>query len=233
MAVTDLFLEWPVDEDGYSIKSRVERRPKRPTVLEGWEDGEQEREIQWVAPNGGRLISKNALAAEGLYRKFVELALTETGILEFTNEHGLLWGRTEQPMADYEFARNDLLKLLAKHEAQEWESLGEGLSLIAESSTLRGIGNLGIVYFWRRGMTRPQPRLRPPNLFEAMRVQLLLDLAGGVNLRHCRLPSCHKWFTYGPGTQHRVTAFYCTRKHRQAHDWLLKTEASKKRGRKK
>jgi hypothetical protein len=179
----------------------------------------------------------NPFDFEGVYREFADLGLTADGALEFVRKYGFLVrppSERQEPVDGIVHRAEEMARLLTLYEKRNWSALAAELNIAAHISTMHAVGDLGIVFQWTHGdkTTLPQVKLRPSNLFSALKVQLLLGLSAGVELRRCRLPTCTKWFTTSE-KGHRSTRVYCGREHMQRHNYELKKERLKKREKRK
>jgi hypothetical protein len=202
-----LSLPWPVDREGY----RIEKVGGGRTIAEP--------SHTLIVRNGGPLDFIDVMKIDGLYHRLADCPATAEGALSFVRRYGFLRrgdGDSENH-DDITHTIRVVRSLLKIKEAGNWERL-----------------HLWVINNPKIGLLRPEllagepPELffRPVTLHDAIYLQFLGDLTASANLRKCKRPGCGEWFNYGPGTQHRNTALYCSPKCQNADKYMKRKEGA-------
>ena len=201
-------LDWFVDRDGYRIISR--------------------RGEDFIVGNGGELDHTEPFKIPGLCRRLAACEKTPDGALGFVSTYGPLFGPVSDRVANVINAIGIAQDLYTMAHLKQWNSIAGLLeeSMLADKlSRTGGVGRLSVVFAVGSEKQRPQLNLVPSTLFDAALVQLLEEISSERPLRKCKRPGCPEWFTYGPGTKHRETAFYCSSKCQKAHEYQRRKES--------
>lgn len=206
-----LSLQWPVDQKGYSIE------PAHPVSTKG---AKTHAGLHSSGPsivrNDGKLQFRDVMQIPALYKRLGNCPLTESGALDFVSKYGFLVGGRSESVADIHHQIKVVSSLLSAWETHDWAALK--LWMIDNRKNLR------LNPEFREG-DQPQLFFAPAALIDAIYLQLFRDISTGANFRLCKRPACGEWFYYGPGTEHRSTAQYCSTKCEKAHAY----EKSKRR----
>jgi hypothetical protein len=187
-------LDWPIDPDGYRIS--------------GSADGAV------IVRNGGDLITQTPLEVPGLCRRLAACD-TYADLCEFVGKYGFLTGpeRDSEPLELLSSAR-----AVAKGLTEAPDNMSIGAFLDAAPLLIpNGFGVVNVQFDEFDERMRPKLKFRPANLYQGIMLQFLEEV--GQPMRHCKRPGCPEWFTYGPGTDHRETALYCSPKCQNAHTY--------------
>jgi hypothetical protein len=207
-------IEWLIDRDGYSLA---------PSHLSQGNPyaGPDDREI---VRKGGRLLTWKPFKTDGLCRRIAQFEDTPAGALQFVARHGFMFrANTRSESAALICSHIQIARVLVRAaDARDWTKITGWLEKAYKGG--RGVGRLGVVFETAADTSRPALHLRPANLWEAAVVQLLEEISSGRPLKHCKRPGCPEWFTYGPGTDHRETALYCSSKCQNAHTYMKRKE---------
>jgi hypothetical protein len=163
----------------------------------------------------------NLFKACGILRIFAECK-TANDALKFVQA----WGFLKSFDAEYEYVSDilneaDIARALLKGaDKQNWPKLAAALSRHQGS-----IASLG-VQLSIEPAAHPRLWLRPADLFQGMQVQFLDELCRAAQLKRCGLPTCRKFFEYGPGTNHRKTAHYCSISCKGKHVYMKRTQTA-------
>jgi hypothetical protein len=196
-------LPWPLDRNGYHIKESAKGKTiAAPAVVS-------------IVRNGGELVWCDRLKIDGLYRRLADCPPTESGALAFVSRYGFLRGGQSEPV---EFICNEIRAvrgLLKLKDARDWKRLH-----------LWSIDNPKIGVLRRDLLAGDPPQLffRPVTLQDAIYLQFFEDLSTDANLRLCNRRGCGAWFKYGPGTDHRSTAQYCSPRCHKSHTYAMQKE---------
>ena len=209
-----MHLPWPVARNGYRIApAKPARGPAVGTIIGGFAAA-----TDWIVRNGSEVDHRDCLAIDGLYRRLADHEPNQDGALAFANRYGLLSNREREAVQTFTDNIRIVRSLVAAAEAEDWTAihrwLGENRKAIRFQPDLKLNG-------------RPQFFFRPARLIDAIYAQFLEDVAGGIGtMRLCARPGCGNWFKFGPGTNHRETARYCSPKCQGAHAYAKRKEAS-------
>jgi len=175
--------------------------------------------VIWRTSDGLVTPQPDLFKASGVLRCFAECKTTDDA-LNFVK----VWGFLHSCDADYEHV-SDILSaarlaqaLLKGADKQNWSKLAAALARHPGS-----IATLG-VQLSTGPAAHPRLWLRPANLFQGMQVQFLDELCRAAQLKRCGLPTCRKFFEYGPGTKHRETAHYCSISCKGKHVYMKRTQ---------
>jgi hypothetical protein len=168
---------------------------------------------------GGKLTSYPLAKFPTLYLEFARLKTPED-VIDFFNKFGPLMDAGLKPTVGERISRTlelaqtvrDLLsdnrnrpKLLAALFGVDGKPIGRLLVwLVSDEAT----GALRL-------------RLAPPNLLEALWLQLAQKILGNATVKTCI--HCGKWFEVGPGTGRRLDAKFCSDEHRILHNSKKRT----------
>jgi hypothetical protein len=216
--------EWWKCRDGYRIEVEAPRKMDvSGTILEGV--GTEDARV--IVPKSNNWDLTRPLEVEAPYRVFANWDGTDDGLLDLTNAYGSMWG--EKASKEYiDYVRGHVIgiqTLVESIDAAEWQAIADTLNRAATKGRSRpGIGRLGVVFDIVDG--KPEFRLRPSTLYDALRVQALFDATHGVKHKQCKNPECGLWFRIGSGPGAlRSDAEYHDRDCRFRHAYLLKKEA--------
>ncbi len=208
-----LVFDWQRDSSGYELREldHVILEPSdseldyRPAGLQ-------------IIRLGGKLEAYRPLEIDGLYRMLCECPKTPEGALGFVEKFGMPEHPEVQcysPHRLYPFI-DGLTIAVGRYDEGDWRGLVRVINS-AWNHTGLGEGATGVQLSFATGMERPEFGLRPRDLIAAIYLQLALDISGGIKLRKCG--RCPTWFKYGPGTEHRSTARFCSRTCSNAHSY--------------
>jgi hypothetical protein len=153
--------------------------------------------------------------------KLARPMITEQGILDFVTRFGFL-GKPRD--------RSETLDSII-HEIRALRSVIEAAGLVGDHPADWGSLRAWIEENKRAvrlspelvdavGRDRLELSFGPSDLRSAIYLQLLQDVTRSKTFKICANPSCPNWFYYGPGTDHRKTAEYCSPKCQKAHAYL-------------
>ena len=199
--MAELTLNWP---------SARYRRKKIPatTTLSGTAYLVFERE--------GGVIGKDISRVAALYERLVSYRP-----LDFVNTYGLLSTDGERETVGYFLnLRRGLKHLLAAKKRDDWDYARRWWQANPHAAPLDAV-------IGEDDKGRPQLEFRPRHLFGFIVAQLIQDWSGGAKYKFCKSPGCREWFYYGPGTDHRETAVYHSKKCQMAHAYQLRKEQTK------
>lgn len=185
-----LHLDWVFCPEGY----RVEHRPVGKTIAE--------IEHDVIVPETVRRVPTTPpTRVPGVYQRLAEVRSPDD-TLKFTRTFGFLHSRTAKslPLDFILNAAEDMRRLIKLGERGEWEEMWSAFELA------KGAGRLEL-YLQLREYQTPEVQLRPKTLLDAIRIQAVMDLANGAELRPCVNPDCNEWLQIGPN-HHRKTAEY-------------------------
>ena len=164
----------------------------------------------------GGAIWKDVHKVDALYERLVSYRP-----LEFVNTYGLLHTDGEIENVGYFLnLRRGLQHLLAAKKRDDWDYAKRWSKANPSAIMLSGV-------IGEDDKGRPQLEFRPRNLIDFVTAQLIQDWSGGAKYKFCRNPGCREWFYYGPGTDHRETAEYHSKKCNLAHAYQIRKEQSK------
>lgn len=194
-----LALYWPVDVSGYHIEAPPHVGPS-------------------IVRNGGRLMTdRDVLQCPALYQRLADCEPTGEGALKFVSKYGFLSGTRIETV---EFICQQIAivrSLLNAKNDDDRKALDDWMANSGQAIRLHAK---------LQGEKTPQLFFAPRTLIDAVYLQFFQDLSTSPNLRLCARPGCDEWFTFGPGTEHRNTAQYCSPKCQKAHTYE-KTKGSK------
>jgi hypothetical protein len=212
-------LEWLIDSDGYSL-SEVRRRASP------YDSPSHDRRM--IVRNGGHLEKRNPFEIPALCRRLAARSKSAAGALQFVQLYGFLFSADAlSESTDSIIGAIEVAKILvAAADARDWVKIARWLDKAyrAGPDGTGGAGRLGVVFEVPEDASRPALHLKPANLWEAAVVQLLGEVSNGRLPRPCKRPGCPEWFNYGPGTEHRETAQYCSSKCQNAHTYMKRKE---------
>jgi hypothetical protein len=166
-----------------------------------------------IVRRGGKLEPYRPFGTvDGLYRIFANLGTTEEGLLNFVSRFGPLTesGNRECgeevifPMSAAS-AMRDLLSCSLQERAAYLSRFGEnGLSW----------SQIDVALAFNPITGKPQFRLTPPTLVNALWLELGQALSSDASIRNCL--HCGGWFEAGPGTGRRQDSKFCSDAHRIA-----------------
>ena len=215
-------LDWRRCLDGYQIERR-ERKPGRGArILDDSGD--------YIVRNSGRLESTTPMQCGGLWKQLTECWIADNA-LGFVTRFGFLNRRNgrEQRVDDILNDAETMRDWDRSIAWQDWPAISKALDSAGEDSLFEigGVGRLGLLIHHQDGTERPELRLRPGSLFQAILVQAIDNAIDGTPLKKCFNPACSEWFRYGPGTNHRNTAMYHSPTCKGAHAYAKLKEARK------
>ena len=217
-------LQWSVDSEGY----RIERKPPVTTgTILGRHDG-----YDVIVRNGGPLTEYEPFKIDCLWQRLAKAKKSTRGALDFVSQYGFLDREKadEMEVSKITEAIGTARQLVVLNDKNDWKTVADRLDAAGQNSLfgIGGVGRLGVLLTADPGAARPALRFRPGSLLSAILVQYLDDVTGGAELRECARPGCTEWFKYGPGTNRRETARYCTPKCQKA-DAYMKSKTGAKR----
>jgi hypothetical protein len=170
--------------------------------------------IVWVGDEG--LETYRPLESRKVLERFVAIQSDEDA-LEFVKRYGFLregeWRRREAQLSPLR-ERAAILSEIASIRRSRGAAAVSGLYEIETTITLR--------------LARAGVRYSAPDLDAALLQRFILDLAGGIVLRVCELPSCHEIFTAGPGHR-RADSKFCSEDHQVKAKNLKAAQRSKRK----
>ena len=193
------------------IKPASNRRKKIPARA-----GDLSRFAYFVFEREGGAIWKDVNKVAALYERLVSYRP-----LDFVNTYGLLSTDGETENVGYFLnQRRGLKYLLAAKVRDDWDYAKRWSQVNPRASVLDAV-------IGEDDKGRPQLEFRPRHLFGFIVAQLIQDWSGGAKYKFCKRPGCREWFYYGPGTDHRETAQYHSKKCNLAHAYQIRKEQSK------
>jgi hypothetical protein len=156
---------------------------------------------------------------DGLYRIFAHLGTTAEGLLDFVNRFGPLTDEGNRETGEevpFAFsaagAMCEVLSCPMTEQAAYFSRFGDkGLAW----------SRIDVALAFNPVTGKPQFRLTPPMLVNALWLELGQALSSDASIRNCL--HCGGWFEAGPGTGRREDAKFCSDAHRIAFN-------SRKRG---
>ena len=177
-----------------------------------------------IVPCGGKLIPCRPLEKGGdkLYRIFASLGSTDEGVFDFVNRFGPLTEEGNRECGEevlfalgHAASMRDVLSCPLKER-------GAYFSRFGDNNGIRW-SRIDVALAFNPITNKPQFRLTPPTLINALWIQLGQALCSDASIRNCL--HCGEWFEAGPGTGRRADALFCSDEHRIAYN-------SRKRGKK-
>jgi hypothetical protein len=168
-----------------------------------------------IVRRGGQLLPYRPFEHTGgvLHRIFVNLGNSVEGLLEFFTRFGPLTQEGLDPNCgeDIRFALSaaeamrDLLSCSVRERAIYVSRFGE-----------KGVAwsRIDVALTFNPMTNKPQFRLTPPTLVNALWLELGQALSSDASIRNCL--HCGGWFEAGPGTGRREGAKFCSDAHRIA-----------------
>jgi hypothetical protein len=208
-------LYWPIDPKGYRIEYAEPASGGAADTIAG--EGAKGPSIS-IVRNGGRLDFQDRFKIDGLYRRLAGQPLTNEGSLDFVSRYGFLRA-TKREEVSY-----------ICHQIEVFRSLIEARDRRDSDGLLHWLNN-------NSHAIRLNPRIsgdplefffQPATLLDALYIQFFEDSESGAEHRLCARPGCGNWFKFGPGTDHRQTARYCSPKCQKAHAYT-KTKKGNRR----
>ncbi len=164
----------------------------------------------------GAALEKPVHEVAALYERLVSYSP-----LAFVNIYGLLHTDGEIELVGYFLnLRRGLQHLLAAKKRDDWDYAKRWSQANPSAIVLNAV-------IGEDDKGRPQLEFRPQNLFGFICAQLIQDWSGGKEYKFCKNPGCNEYFYYGPGTDHRETAQYHSKKCNLAHAYQIRKEQSK------
>lgn len=191
-----LQFEWERDLAGYEIVTR------EGVLLGG---GTQ---TKWIRAKGGRKERYRPLEDASLFRRFAQLRRTESSVLAFARNHGLLGfglearsrSSSEEPISSWHSSIDVVRRMVVLLDHQEWPVLSD----MFDKAEL-GRMTVRLPTWNRHGVNLV---VEPNSLRSAIYLQLARSASSNERWRQCT--RCSAWFAYGPGTGRRSTAEYCS-----------------------
>ena len=171
----------------------------------------------WVFKREGAALEKPVHECAALYERLIKEQPED-----FLSKFGLLWTRNKTEMTARAFneCRREIRKLVAAKERDDWDVAKKWME--ERPSVIEFDGIIG-----EDEAGRPQLEYKPRHLFGFIVAQLIQDWSGGKEYKFCKNPGCGEYFYYGPGTDHRETAQYHSKKCNLAHAYQIRKEQSK------
>jgi hypothetical protein len=169
-----------------------------------------------IVPRGGKLVPYRPLEKDGgkLYRIFASLGSTDEGVFDFVNRFGPLTEEGNRECGEEVLfsltnaaSMRDVLSCPLKERGAYFSRFGD--------NGLRW-SRIDVALAFNRITDRPQFRLMPPTLVNALWIQLGQALCSDASIRNCL--HCGEWFEAGPGTGRRADAIFCSDEHRIAYN---------------
>ena len=213
--------EWVRCRDGYRIEER-RKRPHKDLTLDdpgGFV----------IVPKSNNWDSYKPLNTPAPYRAFAKWdALSkkhgpEEALRRLADAYGPMSKREAKEESVAEVLRYvlGLRQIVASIDRADWRGLARWLQSAGQSKTgpRPGVGRLGAV-FQVVDDGKPEWKLQPPTLVDALQAQALFDAVHGIKHKRCANPECEQWFpTSGPDA-FRVDAEYHSEKCRRRHAYL-------------
>ena len=216
----DIDFEWWRDEAGYRYvpAGSVKPKPSEMSALYSIIEPIMQRKGRpaRIVPCSGKLQPYRPFEKDGgkLYQIFANLGSTDEGLFNFVNRFGPL---TEE--GNRECGEEVLFAF--SHAASMRDALL--CPLKERGAYVSRFGNNGlrwsridVALAFNRITDRPQFRLTPPTLINALWIQLGQALCSDASIRNCL--HCGEWFEGGPGTGRRADATFCSDGHRIAYN---------------
>ncbi len=215
-----LRLDWFHCLDGYQLEDRADPPGRRASLLSS--------AGRYIVRKSGRLGPTTPLLCVGLYRQLADVS-DDDSALEFVTRHGFpeRAKAKDTRVSDVLDAAQGMRHLVRMIDMKLWDVLTSALCRTGQDPDSifqsGGIGRLGAIFEWRKGMERPELHYRPGSLLSAIYLQALQDVSFGAELQKCDRPGCPKYFQVGPGTGrprlNRGVA-YCTPTCQKAHAYI-------------
>jgi len=210
--------EWWRDDAGYDYVPAAPGKPKPSEMSALYQiigpliqsDGRAAR----IVRRGGKLVPYRPFEKDGgrLYQIFASLGSTAKQLLDFVNRFGPLTEDGNRECGEevlFAFsaagAMREVLSRPLKERGAYFARYGDkglrwsriDVSLVSNPIT-----------------SKPQFRLTPPTLINAIWIQLGQALSSDASIRNCL--HCGEWFEAGPGARRREDAKFCSDAHRVA-----------------
>jgi hypothetical protein len=176
-----------------------------------------------IVRRGGKLVPYRPFdKVDGLYRIFARLGTTSEELLDFVNRFGPLTEYGNQECGEevlFAFsaasAMRDILFSSTKERAVYFSRFGD-----------KGVAwsRIDAALIFNPMTGKPQFRLTPPTLFNALWLELGQALSSDASIRNCL--HCGGWFEAGPGTGRRQDAKFCSDAHRIAFNSRKRSKGS-------
>jgi hypothetical protein len=212
--------EWLRDDAGYNYVPAAPGNPDPSEMSPLYELIEPIRRVvsggkpARIVRRGGNLVPYRPLETGGgkLYQIFATLGSTEEELVEFINRFGPLtqYGNEkcgEELLHGLSAASvmRDLLFCSVSERATYFSKFGkEGVAW----------SRIDVALTFNPMTNKSQFRLTPPNLVNALWLELGQALSSDASIRNCL--HCGGWFEAGPGTGRREDAKFCSDPHRIA-----------------
>ncbi len=209
--------EWWRDDAGYRFVPAAPGHPKPSEMSALYEiiaplrqsGGRPAR----IVPRGGKLVPYRPLdKVPDLYLIFAHLAATDAGLFEFVSRFGPLTSEGNREVGEetlfalgHAASMREILSCPVAERPAYFSRFGEkGLAWSRIDAALALNPQTG----------KPQFRLTPPTLVNALWLELGQALSSDASIRNCM--HCGAWFEAGPGTGRREDAKFCSDAHRIA-----------------
>ena len=199
-----LWFEWERDVDGYRIE---ELKPGEAPEYE------IERNRGCLVPIGRAALRYRPLdECPGMFMEFARCKQTPESAKTFADKYGLLVS-PNKPMPLVEF-NSWILMMVTALEFWEHGLKIQDLSPLIEGFNARADMKAHVRFGTSWDDSHPALYIVPNNLLSARWLQFAQAVSSNTEFRKCL--HCPAWFTYGPGTGRRKTAFYCSARCRRA-----------------
>lgn len=154
-----------------------------------------------------------------LFQIFADTPETAEGIENFASRYGLFDRDCEGPLSIWE---PPITSMRIATDAWRRGDINDVVHLIGGA---RSYGQTTIELVNEKDAERPTIRIVPQSLRDALWYQLALTISCGRKVKNCDF--CQMPFFYGPGTNRRETAAFCSPKCQRHNAYAKRLEAKK------
>lgn len=197
-----LWFEWEKDVDGYRIEE-----------LEPEDDaGEKGKTLHLLSIGRAALRYHPLDEYPGMFKEFAHCGETPENAKAFTDKYGFL-SSLDKPMS-IDYWRNESARMFLAIDVWQIGLKNSDLRSLIEVFNIIEMAPTKVIF--RQGWDAIHPALyiAPNNLLSAMWLQFAQAISLNTEFRKCL--HCPAWFSFGPGTNRRKTAFYCSARCRRA-----------------
>lgn len=195
-----LWFEWGRDRDGYNVEEQERWRATHDTA-------------DFLIPIGRATLRYHPLEEfPALFREFACNKHTPQDAIDFTHKYGFVFDHGNRMAIEHWCEESAGMA----HAIAVWE---EGLKKNDLSEVIKSLqyalhSTIQITFRKAWGTKHPALYIKPRDLASALWLQFSLAVTEQTEFRKCL--HCPAWFTFGPGTGRRKTAFYCSARCRRA-----------------
>jgi hypothetical protein len=211
------FFEWPVDQDGYKIRTREPQPPSPGNLALSLLSGP----VHHLEPKGGPIHYYRPLEkCPALFRDFASSDDSAEAALRFSAQYGLLFEGHGDTLGVWIDQRRNLRRFVDMLDQcqRTGRSFLELIPIYNESVAPQ----MTIRIEPQPGKRQPAIQVVPTTLLSAMWLQAMTPITKGQAYRQCK--NCGAWFPYGPPAGGRKGKTFCSNRCRVA--WTRANERS-------